>query len=268
MDWLKIGDVDLITISVAGDIQAHSTLRDGSRLDHVLSAVADLAELFRKEGVRAKIQLSYLLTRDNAASLPTLVELAAGSGVAEVFVTHLDSRPCISFVERSAFNDRSIEEEVALCLDEAEARSRSIGIKYRGPARVAEELLACALDPLRFVFVSWDGRVGPCVNLLLPVEGDWSRWNEDGEFRVEPFSYGRLRRHSLSQLLASSSRRRFTMPFKLRLAAEQRFVSSLTLDAGPGALKQLDEAEEKRRAALASHPFPEACTGCPKANGW
>jgi MoaA/NifB/PqqE/SkfB family radical SAM enzyme len=268
MDWLKLGNVDLITLSVAGDDETHAALRDGSQLEQILSAAGRLAEIFRERGIRAKVQLSYLLTRDNAASLPAVVERAAEAGLAELFVTHLDCRPCASFVEHAAFACHNLREDVANYLDEAESRAKSVGLPYRAPSRQAEEVLTCALDPLRFVFVGWDGRVGPCVNLLLPLEGAWPRWSEKGEYRVEPFSYGSLQDSRLSELLVSTARQRFTAPFRKRLASEQRFVSSLNLAPGAAALKELSEADDKRTAALASHPFPDACTACPKTKGW
>jgi MoaA/NifB/PqqE/SkfB family radical SAM enzyme len=268
MDWLKQGDVDLITLSVAGDDETHATLRDGSQLDQVLSAAGRLAELYRERGVRAKVQLSYLLTRGNAASLPTVVERAAGAGLNELFVTHLDCRPCASFMEHSAFVGNNLREDVVPYLDEAEKRAKSVGLPYRGPARQAEDVLTCALDPSRFVFVGWDGRVGPCVNLLLPIEGALPRWRENGECRVEPLFYGRLQEDGLSEMLASKARRRFTAPFRERLAAEKRFVSSLNLEPSAAALRELSEADDKRTSALCSHPFPDACTACPKKKGW
>jgi hypothetical protein len=33
----------------------------------------------------------------------------------------------------------------------------------------------------RIAFVSWDGQVGPCINLLLPVAGLTARWDHEGE---------------------------------------------------------------------------------------
>jgi len=34
------------------------------------------------------------------------------------------------------------------------------------------------------------------------------------------------------------------------------------------ALRKLDEADDLRSEALAAHPFPAACTACPKMLGW
>lgn len=185
-----------------------------------------------------------------------------------MFVTHLECRPCPSFVELSAFTDYGLLEGVALYLDEAEKTARRIGIPYRGPAREAEELLICALNPLRFAFIGWDGRVAPCVNLLLPVKGTLQRWNEEGEHQVEPFLYGRLQDAPLSELLVSSEFRRFNAPFTKRLAIEKQFVSSLDLDAGANALRALNKADEQRTSGLSANPFPDACAACPKVQGW
>ena len=83
--------------------------------------------------------------------------------------------------------------------------AKRLRIPFRGPTTEAEDVLTCALNPLRSAFVGWDGRVGPCVNLLLAVKGAILRWSEAGEYRIEPFSYGRLQESRLSELLTSAA---------------------------------------------------------------
>jgi MoaA/NifB/PqqE/SkfB family radical SAM enzyme len=268
MDWLKRGDLDQVAVSVAGDARINEELRDGSPLDRVLEAAGELARLARCEALNTKVQVSCLLTRPGAPSLPAVVELAAKHGVDECFVTHLDCRPARKFVELAAYCEAGLFEGVASCLDEAKKTARRLGIAYREPVRAGEEVLACALDPQRFVFIGWDGRIGPCVNLLLPVEGPVPRYSEAGETLVEPVCYGRLGEVRLSEALSAGSRRRFTAPFEERLAAERRFLSALELDGGVRALRKLDEADDSRTEALASNPLPVSCAACPKGLGW
>jgi MoaA/NifB/PqqE/SkfB family radical SAM enzyme len=268
LDWLKEGNVDLVTVSVAGNERINRDLRDGLELGRALEAAGELVQLARRMSLKTKVQLSYLLTRQGASSVSAVVEMAARFSLDAFFIIHLDCRPSRSLRELSAFSEVGLSEGISGYLGEAEKTAERMGISYRGPALYAEEVLTCALDPLRFAFLSWDGRIGPCVNLLLPIEGSIPRWGETEKIRVEPVYYGHLGEERLSVLLSSESRRRFTTPFRERLNAERTFLSSLELGSGSQALGKLEKADEVRNAELISNAFPDACEACPKKLGW
>ena len=268
LDWLKEGNVDLVTVSVAGNERINSALRDGLELGCVLEAAGELAQVARRMSLKTKVQLSYLLTRPGASSVSAVVEMAARFGLDAFFVIHLDCRPSRSLTKLSAFNEAGLCEGISDYVGKAKKTAERMGIAYRGPTLYAEEVLACALNPLRFAFLSWDGRIGPCVNLLLPVEGSIPRWGGAGKILIEPVCYGSLEEDRLSVLLSSESRRRFTTPFRERLDAERTFLSALDLGAGVQGLNSLKKADETRTTELVSNAFPEACGACPKKLGW
>jgi MoaA/NifB/PqqE/SkfB family radical SAM enzyme len=263
--WIVSERVDRVTVSVAGCAQTHAALRDGSPLDQVWNSVQAVAE--RRRGKRPRLLACYLLTRDNGAELADAVRSAAAAGADEVFVTHLDCAPTRELAKLAAFEERGMLPDIAEAVKEAADLSRSQRVAFRSPATSPEELLVCALDPTRFIFVTWDGRVGPCVNLLLPVAGAIPRWNGKRMVTVEPVVYGDLSRSSLLGIVEGQARRRFTSAFETRLAAEERFQSGLG-GWGTTALERLDQADARRSAELARSPFPSACSGCPKASGW
>jgi MoaA/NifB/PqqE/SkfB family radical SAM enzyme len=265
--WLLEGDVDRIVVSVAGNADNHAALRDGSQLELVLAAAGNLARRARELRLPLRILISYLLTRNNAADLPAVVGLAARAGVDELFVTHLDCPTSPDLVEQAAFSGDVLIEGVTAHLKEAGTVASDSGIAFRDQTQGGEEQLVCSLDPLRIVFVGWDGRVGPCVNLLLPVEGPIPRWSANGCTEVEAVSYGRLDTTGLADLLSSSIRKRFVAPWTRRLEAERRFLASVPELSVTG-LRELDRADAIRTAALSASPFPDACTHCPKAHGW
>lgn len=265
--WLLEGDVDQIVVSVAGDADNHAALRDGSQLEVVLAATGNLARRARDRRVPLRILISYLLTRNNAADLPAVVRLATRAGVDELFVTHLDCPTSPALVEQAAFAGGVLIEGVTAHLNEAKRVASEAEIAFRDQTQGGEEQLVCSLDPLRFVFVGWDGRVGPCVNLLLPVEGPIPRWSANGCTEVEAVSYGRLDTTGLADLLSSDNRKRFVAPWTQRLEAERRFLASVPEFSVAG-LRDLDRADAIRTAALSASPFPDACTHCPKAYGW
>ena len=114
-----------------------------------------------------------------------------------------------------------------------------------------------------------DGSVAPCVNLLLPGPASIPRWSGEGLRRVAPVVYGSLADASLAELLASPARESFVAPLRARHAAEARFVAGMAARSGASrSLHRLEEADRIRAEALAAHPFPAPCAGCPKARGW
>ncbi len=265
--WLLRGDVNRVAVSVAGDADNHAALRDGSRLESVLTAAGGLARRAHERRVPLQVLVSYLLTRHNAADLPLVVRQAAEAGVDEFFIVHLDCPTSQIHVEEAAFAEDALEDGVTAHLEHAERVASVVGIAFRNQAQVGEEPLVCALDPLRFAFVGWDGRVGPCVNLLLPVNGSIPRWSASGVEEIEAVSYGRLDGTGLADLLSSEMRTRFVAPWARRLEAERRFRASVLPLSGIG-LRELDEADAIRTATLGANRFPDPCRHCPKAHGW
>jgi MoaA/NifB/PqqE/SkfB family radical SAM enzyme len=265
--WLLAVRPDLVTVSVAGGVERHEALRGGSRLAPVLAAAGDLAARAAERG-RPRVQLSFLLTRDNAVDLEEVVRLSGSHGIRDVFVVHLDCTPSRELLELVAFSDSGLRAGVAEALAAARSTAARCGVRLRGPATMREDLLVCALDPTRFAYVSADGRVGPCTHLLLPVEGAVRRVDFAGLTAVEPVIYGSLRDASLAEALASTERQRFIAPFRARLSAEESFLASIGRGLGTTALAELEAADERRTRALAENPFPQACARCHKMAGW
>jgi len=263
--WIVDAAVDLLAVSVAGDDSAHARLRDGSALDRLWRSLAALAR--HRRSSRPRLQVAYLLTTDTAGDLPEVVHAAARAGVDEVFVTHLDVTPDPGLVQLAAFTPRGLRPGIDAQLGRAAEAARSAGIAFREPARQPEELLVCALDPTRFAFVTWRGRVAPCVNLGLPVTGAIPRFVDGDRLDVSAVSWGDLREQRLRAILDSDKARRFRAPFTARRAAEQRFLCAQH-GWGVPALRRLERTARQREKELAATPFPAPCQGCHKACGW
>jgi len=263
--WIIEDKVDLVTVSVAGAASNHARLRDGSNLKTVYRSLSALAR--RRGRRRPKLQVSYLLTADNAEDLADAVQGAAEAGADEVFVIHLDVTLTAELAGKTAFSGAGLREGVDSALDRAADRARRVGIRFREPARRAEELLSCALDPTRFAFVSCAGVVTPCVNLGLPIDGRIVRFSEQGEQETTSVEWGDLHTQSLQEILAGDRAEHFRAPFYARKAAERRFLLAQR-GWGVAALQRLERAARQRDLELARSPFPSECEGCPKAEGW
>jgi MoaA/NifB/PqqE/SkfB family radical SAM enzyme len=267
--WLLEGNVHLLTLSVAGSQDCHSDLRDGSNIDHILNAAGDLISRARDKKLKMEFKLSYLLTRSNVHELPEAVRMATEQGFNEVFVIHLDCPTSRHQHEELAYKDEDILPEAVGYLKGAAKIARRKKIGFRSPTYTGEEVLACALNPVHFAYVTWDGRVGPCVNLLLPVSGAIPRWNGSGETRIAPLAYGRLDQASLSCLIDSQERQLFITPLQRRLEANDKFRQGMNLESCDlRILRGLEQAQTEREETLDNYPLPSSCETCPKASGW
>jgi MoaA/NifB/PqqE/SkfB family radical SAM enzyme len=267
IDWIVDKRVDQLVVSVAGDDATHADLRSGARLEELWTALRQLVARRGKQK-KPKFKVSYLLTRRNCEQVPRLVRAAADAGADELFVTHLDCTPSRELHEEAAFGASGLYPEAAEAIDAATRVARSRKIAFRAPALAQQDILVCALDPLSVAFVSWDGRVGPCVYLALPIRGPIPRWGESGPTQVEPMIYGHLAEERLRQILRGERFRSFAGAFDSRLAIERRFVDGMVGRSAREGLAYLDDADRKREDELAANPFPEPCAGCHKVVGW
>jgi MoaA/NifB/PqqE/SkfB family radical SAM enzyme len=269
MDWLLEGNVNLITISAAGSGERNAALRDGARFEEVMERARELSAGIRKRKLKIDFKLSYLLTSSNGHELLDAVQMASDAGFQELFVTHLDC-PTSSFqLDESAFGEQGMSSETMEHLQQASKEAQKRKLHFRGPASTGEEVLACALNPVHFTYITWDGRVGPCVNLLLPVEGSIPRTTIDGINRIAPLAYGRLGDASLSELINSKERELFITPLQKRLDAENRFRHEMNQDICElRILRGLEEAKNEREEVLQNYPLPSPCAACPKTAGW
>lgn len=266
IDWLVRLPLDLVSLSVGGGPTHHAALKDGSSLEEGLAAAGDLAAGAGKGG-SPRVQVSFLLTRDNAGDLEEVIRLAARHRIREIFTIHLDCTPSPELLNTAAFTSSGLRDGVPETLAAASVAAARQDVHLRHTT-VPEDVLVCALDPSRFVYVAVDGRVGPCAYLLLPIAGPIPRAGFAGICQTEPVSFGSVRAIGLVEILSSPARRRFVAPFAARLAAETAFRRCVVEAVGTAALAQLEEADGDRARALADNPFPPACMGCHKMVGW
>lgn len=265
--WILEHHVDLLTISVAGATNDQGALRDGVPFEAVLARIRDFQSQNPKRRGHTKLQVSYLLTKDNAAELPAAIVGVADAGADAMFVIHVDVTPTPEVFQTAAFQP-DCQEAVARHVRHAATIAKKARLPFRPPTLKPYDALTCALDPRRFAFISHDGRVGPCVNLLLPIDGPIARWDHCGLHRITPVVYGHLGPKSLTEILNSPQRLAFLNNFQKRLEAEQLFHEKIPLECGTEALRTLEKADNQRETTLKANPFPVACTGCHKRWGW
>jgi MoaA/NifB/PqqE/SkfB family radical SAM enzyme len=267
--WIVSGAVDVLAVSLAGGDESNRRLRDGSRPDDIMNTVERLTNA-RSRRKKPRVHVSYLLVGENAADLAGTVRAAAMAGVDRIFVNHLDCVPTEELRELAAYSTRGLSQSVRDAIGEAKRAALELGFDLRLPVTEPQEMLTCALDPRNMASVRWDGAVAPCVHLNLPISGPIPRVTAMGPVNIQPYRYGHLDDAPLSEILASEARRHFTAPLYRRCEADDSYREWGLLASGWGvvALADLDRAYDKLEGELEAHPFPPACRGCPKTDGW
>jgi MoaA/NifB/PqqE/SkfB family radical SAM enzyme len=268
-DWIVAEGVDVLTVSVAGLAERNRDLRGGADLEGILNGVGDIVRRRGSER-RPRVHLSYLLIRDNIADLEGVVQAAADRGADAIVVNHLDCTPTAELRELAVFTDADALRAARTAVRKATSEARRLGIELRAPAFEDREMLTCDLDPRHIVSVRWDGRVAPCVHLNLPIDGPVPRATGRGQEAVDPVIFGNLHENTLSDILDGDSFREFTAPLRRRCEADRRFRDRAQTASAWGhvALQDLEAAHRQLGRALAEAPFPEACRGCPKRDGY
>lgn len=267
--WIVEEGVDVVTVSVAG-LDAHDRrLRGGAGLDRTLASLADLVQR-RQRRRRPRVQLAVLLVRDTVDDLPGVVRLAAEAEADAVLVNHLDCTPTNALWKLAVFSDAEALRAARAAVQEATREARRHGIQLRPPSLAPREMLTCDLDPRFVVSVRWDGRVAPCVQLNLPVDGPIPRVTGRGTTTIEPIVFGSLHQRSLSRILRGDAYRRFNEPLRLRCEADRRFRMHHSAGSSWGsvAVRELDAAHRELERTLADNQFPDSCRACHKLRGW
>jgi MoaA/NifB/PqqE/SkfB family radical SAM enzyme len=243
--------LDLIAISIAGATpETHGRIRVGSQLPRLLENVARLAALRAPGGPRRpKIELAYLMTRDNLAELPAAVETAARLGVDEVYATNLDYLPGPEHARLAAFAPGADRPALGAHLTAAAAAAERAGVAFRAYPLDPDEVAICEGNPLRMLFVSADGWVSPCTYLGLAGRSSIPRHFEGESTTVPRARFGNVRDADIPQIWEQPEYAEFRRRFAGRRAGT--------------ALSVLVGARERPRRP----DPPPACRSCYKLYG-
>jgi hypothetical protein len=106
--------------------------------------------------------------------------------------------------------------------------------------------------------------------LNLPIAGPLPRMDGHRQIEIVTPAAAWLEETSLSAYLESADYLGLIEPLQRRMDADASYREWGLLASGWGVvgLRDLDRAYAVLESALAEHPFPEACRGCAKADGW
>jgi len=254
-ELIQLG-LDVIGISIAGATRrTHNSIRVGSDLGRIMGNVKDLISLRRRAGSEEpKVIFLMLLLKQNIHELPAAVELAAEVGADGLVATNLSYAASQAQDDMRTFSCPGEECRTTGYIEEAEEVARDLGLAFKAYPQEMEEAVVCDEDPLNNIYISFDGRVAPCVYLNLPVE-EFPRFFCGKKHLMKRFYFGDIREEDLPAVLEKKAYKDFRGSF-LRRAAFLR--EALTFDLR--ALRDL-------RRILEENPLPDPCRTCYKAYG-
>jgi MoaA/NifB/PqqE/SkfB family radical SAM enzyme len=167
--------LDILAFSLAGTDPVSNSSRQGIHFERVCEAIS-LLQTVRRElvGVHLEVHIAYLLLASSIDAVSRLPELMKRLGVHAAVVSTLDYVPSAGLAaEAIAPDDTPKLARVKAVLKEAAASARESDMEfhYELPDKDAPGN-DCSENISRYLFVSADGSVSPCVYVNMPVDPD------------------------------------------------------------------------------------------------
>lgn len=201
--------VDTISFSVAGVDRTNDSIRKGTRLSDVFSAIDAINRAKAAAGAsRPSVNVAYMLLRSGLEDVERIPEAFAGLGIEQIVVSILNLVPDAALMDES-IRPRTEAEYQALNgrLDRvaAAARDRGMEFSFRFP-RPGRPPGLCTENVQAALVVDVDGRITPCV---------LDRFTGDGDPRPNPLAhrFGDLTRESLADIWWKEAYVRFRRAF-------------------------------------------------------
>lgn len=259
-DFVRLG-VDRIGVSLDGSTaETYQSIRRGGDFERVVSNLERLKEVKEKLGSKKpQVIVLFIKMVENIDELPALVELASRLGANKVVATNLD---CVSKPpdEKLRVFSREDSDAYQSLVDRAETLAQTEGILFLSYPLSPREVGVCSAEPLTTTYVSWEGQVGPCVNLNLPVANiDRVFWGEKGQLNT--LTFGNVEDEELADIWNSEGYRRFRGYFERR----RRSVADEPSIENPFSLMDFTPDEQGDGEVP---PVPPSCRTCYKQYGF
>jgi short-subunit dehydrogenase/MoaA/NifB/PqqE/SkfB family radical SAM enzyme len=243
--------VDWIALSADGArVETFEGIRKGASFETFCRNVRGLTGM--RMGKVPRVMFNFVMMPTNIEELQEIVRLAADLEVDQVNFKQCDvvrageERRLGLFASKRDKETRRHEKALA----RARKAARKLGVETTAFAFVPNELPVCDQDPRKSLFVRYDGRVSPCINLAFGGPSCFL-----GEDVVMPtVHYGRLPEEDLRTLWKTESCRFYRKRFEERVKAHDRELARANFEPS---LMKLEEAFAKAREAM-----PEAPPGC------
>lgn len=205
-----------------------------------------------RTGKIPRVMFNFVMMPSNMEELQDFVRLAADLHVDQVNFKQCDvirggqERQLGLFASKADQEIRRYEKALA----KAQKLARKLRIETTAFAFLPDELPVCDQDPRHSVFIRYDGRVAPCINLAIGGSSCFL-----GEDVVMPtVHYGSLLEEDLNAVWKTESCRLYRKRFEERVKAHDEVLARASFE--PSLIKL------KETLAKAQEAMPEAPPGC------
>jgi MoaA/NifB/PqqE/SkfB family radical SAM enzyme len=243
--------LDWICISIDGaDAAMYEKIRIGSKFERVSENVARIAEL--RTAKVPKTMINFVLMDLNIHQVQDMVRLTAKLGVDQINFKQCDVIRGESGKGHGLFGIEETAEirRLKKSLKKARRLAAKLKIMTTAFAFTPEEQPVCDQDPRDSLFIRYDGRTAPCINLA--IGGPTTFLGKEVE--MPTIHYGRLPDKDLIELWRSDTCKLYRQQFERRVQKyDGAMVARLVGTSGSSRLKALQEARQS---------MPEPPHGC------
>lgn len=243
LDWLSF------SVDSASE-QLYERIRYGARFNMVTEHIAAVSDLRRRRGLnRPRLMMVMVLMtgeHENYHELPAYIELAHRLGVDQVIAKNLDVIVKEGDDARRVFShQQSPASRLQAALDQARQAADNLGVQLRIFSMQPHEATMCEHNPLKSLFINWQGDVSPCITLTYAD----SRVFDGQRILVPCKRFGNVRQEALLDIWDKPEYQEFRQHYIARLQVERQ----ATLDRFLGGPEQ---------GAYTLPPAPEGCQTC------
>lgn len=234
----------------------------------------NLKNLLKQRKSNTKVILDFVMTKENIKDLPNFIEQVSSLGVDEVLASN------INFIISPERNTQKVfegivsdknrgdliaqgkakgKDEYEELLAQAKKTADKKGVYFTPKKLVCNEAVTCDYNPVKNVFISWDGSVSPCPYLSL---NNVKAYFNEKVFEQEPFIIGKINEANLLDLWNEQKYRDFRGVYDRRINAFNEYMKT-TFDEDPN--PQLIQKNYKiLDQKLAEEKVPAVCRMCYK----
>ena len=235
------------------DQETYELIRRGADFERLCG---NIRKLTKKRITRQPlVMINFVMMRSNHHQLEKIIQLAHELGVEQVNFKQCDVIRGNHGEGHGLFESQVSKhiKQLQKALAKASRRARKLKIKTTAYSFVPDEQPVCDQDPRSSLFVRYDGRVSPCINLAFG--GPSSFLGQDVVF--PHIVYGRLPDDTLLDIWEGEKAGLFRRSFSQRVKTHDAALAAADLGRDIIKLK-----EAFRQAVEAMPPAPDGCRKC------
>lgn len=222
-ELIQLG-LDWISFSVdAAEATTYESIRRGASFEKVITNIRTLHQT--KQALHSptpKMMMVFVIMTgeiENYQQLPDYIEMAHQLGVEHVIAKNMDVILKDGDDQRRLFtHDGQAFHPLQQALAQAEQRARHLGLKFRRYAVHPSEQTVCEQNPIRNLFINWEGDVSPCITLSYTE----SRIFNGERIHVPSQRYGNINQHTLEEIWNHPEYQAFRQVYADRLHHQQQ----------------------------------------------